>query len=184
MEEYFVEKAMQLLHAFEGGKSNHKNDRGGKTNRGVIQSVYDTYRINKGLSKKDVYEIVDDEVLDIYYHNYWLAGKCDKLPEKIALVHFDSCVNHGCGTAAKFLQRALGVGADGKIGPITLSKVQSFEVEDLVDKYSIQRESFYKKIVDRDSSQNVFLKGWLRRNKDITAYLKDEKSIEQINKEW
>lgn len=184
MEKIFSEKAMKLLHAFEGGKSDHKNDKGGRTNQGIIQSVYDDYRLAKGLTKKDVYEISGDEVLDIYYSRYWLVGKCDKLPEKIAIAQFDSCVNHGPGNAAKFLQRALGVDADGKIGPITLEKVKSFSEIDLIEKYSVQRETFYRKIVERDPSQNVFLKGWLRRNRDLTAYLKGEKSLEQIKKEW
>ena len=53
-----------LVH--EGGWSNHPKDPGGATMRGVIQRVYDGYRDRKGLGRRSVRQITDDELKEIY----------------------------------------------------------------------------------------------------------------------
>lgn len=98
---------------------------------------------------------------DIGFH-----GKCDKLPSMLAVIHFDSCINHGTKQAAKFLQRALGVTDDGIIGNITLSKAASLnavQLKTVALSYMLQRESFFRNLVAKRPKDAVFLKGWLSR---------------------
>src|SRR5690606_25467387 len=55
--------------------------------------------------------------------------RCDALPWPLALVTFDSAVNAGQGTAARWLQRALGVQADGIIGKHTIAAANHCNAE-------------------------------------------------------
>lgn len=167
------EQCLNYVLGIEGGYTNHNADRGGATNRGVTQSVYDDWRISKGFGRQPVSGISMDEVKAIYLSRYWLLGKCDRLPAPLDYIHFDGCVNHGVGQAAKFLQRALGVAADGAIGPVTLRAVEEEDkaghTDTICQDILHQREEFYDKIADRDPTQAVFLKGWHNRVAEVRA---------------
>lgn len=128
----------------EGGYANHPADRGGATNRGITQRVYDAWRTERGLAPRDVRYIDDAEVGTIYHDWYWVASGADGMAWPLALVHFDSYVNHLPTTAARFLRESNGD----------------------VTKYIALREAHYHAIVARDETQRVFLRGWLNR---ITA---------------
>jgi lysozyme family protein len=148
----------------EGGYVNHPNDRGGPTNKGITTGTYDTYRKVKGLPVQSVKDISDDEVQDIYYKSYWLKAHCDKLPFPLSLLVFDMSVNSGPLRAIKMLQRILGLGQDGIVGAKTLAAIESIkDARGASQDYLEEREAFYRAIVVNDSSQGVFLKGWLSR---------------------
>ncbi len=100
-------KCLQFILKWEGGYSNHPNDPGGKTNKGITQRVYDLYRTSKKLPRRDVRFISDDEVREIYFHKYWVRAHAGDLPAPLDLVVFDTAVNCGVGTAIRFLQQAL-----------------------------------------------------------------------------
>jgi len=155
----------------EGGYSNHKADRGGATNQGITQAVYDDWRIGRGFPRQPVSGISGDEVRAIYLAMYWLLGKCDQLPAPLDYIHFDGCVNHGVGQAARFLQRALGVPDDGAIGPVTLAAVcegdRAGRTDDICSNILDQRETFYIRLTEKDEKQKVFLKGWMHRITDL-----------------
>ena len=151
----------------EGGLSDHSADRGGRTNCGVTQKTYDTYRRNAGLSLRDVAKITFDEVEGLYRTMFWNVAKCGVLPQPLDLYVFDAAVNHGPGRAVKLLQRALGVGDDGIVGPVTIDALQeevaAGQLPDLARNFLAIRLSFYEQIVDNDPSQEVFLAGWENR---------------------
>jgi len=155
--------ALQMVLQFEGGFSDIKEDHGGKTNKGIIQTVYDSYRISFGLPVQSVQQISDTEVRDIYYKRYWLVARCDKLPNGVDKVHFDTAVNAGPSQAAKFLQRAIGVKDDGIIGDVTLAKVNTLDPKVVMKAYTNSRISFYIDLVVKDVTQIKFLKGWIKR---------------------
>jgi len=160
----FKEIALPLVLRYEGGYTNNPLDKGGATNKGIIQTEYDRYRKEKNLVLQSVKLITDDEVRDIYLNKYWLAGKCDQISSsKIAVIHFDTCVNTGLKQAAKFLQRTVNVVDDGIIGEKTIANVNKSEIMDVVNNYINQRRDFYQLIVKRNPTQQVFLKGWLNR---------------------
>lgn len=95
-----------------------------RTNKGITQSAYNAFRRSKNLPQADVFNISKQEA-DIYHNNDWKPGQCDKMVLALAVVQFDTAVNFGVGDAVQFLQDALGVAADGAIGPQTLAAFQT-----------------------------------------------------------
>jgi len=156
-------QALPVILRFEGGFVDDPIDRGGATNKGITQRTFDAWRVKNRLGKVSVRDITTEEVKDIYYRAYWLAGKCDALPWPASLAHFDASVNHGLRNAAKLLQRAVGATPDGRIGPQTLASVNATPTYKLVDKLLWGRVRFYLKIVKRRPEQIKFLRGWLTR---------------------
>ena len=169
------ERALKFVLKSEGGYFNHPHDKGGPTNKGIIQRVYDRYRDDRQADRRDVREITDDEVEDIYYNEYWVPGKCYKFSWPLYAVHFDGCVNTGVGQASKFLQRAVGASDDGVIGPKTImayeNKVNDVGVDEIVKHILEQRNGFYKLLVELDPTQKSFINGWLNRLDNLKEYI-------------
>jgi|AntAceMinimDraft_11_1070367.scaffolds.fasta_scaffold12013_4 lysozyme family protein len=139
-------------------------DNGGETKFGVAKNA------NTDL---DITALTWSQAKEVYFRRYWLNGSCDKLPARIAVLHFDGCVNHGVGRANKFLQIALDVGVDGVIGPITAAKAHKLNDIDVCNKICDQREAFYKRIVANNPNQGRFLNGWLRRINEMRSFTAD-----------
>lgn len=109
----------------EGGRVDDPRDPGGRTNKGITQRVYDDWRGEQGLPRRDVWTIVQPEVEAIYRMLYWNAIRGDELPSGVDYATFDFAVNSGVNRAIRTLQRAVGVQDDGKLGPITLEAVDN-----------------------------------------------------------
>ena len=125
-------EALALTLQFEGGYSDVADDRGGATNFGITQKVYDHYLNGLGDPLNDVADISSAEVAAIYRMWYWNPAHADALVSRLAKVHFDSAVNHGVGRAVKFLQQLVGVTTDGMWGPATFAAVASADQDALV----------------------------------------------------
>lgn len=170
-------ESLGLVLKYEGGYVNNPNDHGGETNKGIIQREYDRYRKLNKQEKRSVKYIEDAEVYEIYFENYWKAGKCSWFPAELAIVHFDSCVNCGTTQAAKFLQRAISIQADGVIGTKTFNALFARLKKELIifiiHDYLDQRSQFYYKLVEKDSSQRVFIKGWQNRISRLLKYIEE-----------
>lgn len=163
MDNLFKEIALPLVLKYEGGFTDHPLDKGGATNKGIIQSEYDAYRKEKKLNCQSVKFISQEEVEYIYFNKYWLKAKCEQMPKKVAVIHFDTSVNTGVKQAAKFLQRSVKVEDDGAVGKITLEAVNKLDQEMIITSYLDQRKSFYEYLVEKNPTQKVFLNGWLNR---------------------
>lgn len=165
MERFAV--CLKFVLAREGGYVNHPRDRGGATNKGITQRVYDEWRERKGEKPQSVEYIGDAEVYAIYNEQYWRPVRGALLPAPLDLVMFDSAVNHGPSKAIALLQESLGVEVDSHFGPSTLNamieRVAKTGTGDLADEVMDRRNQFYKRIVERDPTQNVFAKGWGNR---------------------
>lgn len=159
------DNALAFVLSWEGGYSNLLNDHGGATNQGITQSEYDRFRKAKGLIAQDVRRISNDELREIYYSSYWLPVHGNDLSYPLALSLFDSSVNCGPGTAIIFLEKSLGLPLDGgwgpNIGKTLAAKTSSADIALQIVDY---RHEYYKLIADIDTTQVVFLKGWLNRN--------------------
>lgn len=175
------EKCLAIILQFEGGFSDDPVDRGGATNKGIIQSEYNRYRSHKNLDERSVRYIEDDEVRDIYFNEFWLPSRCELMPEPLDLVMFDGAVNHGDGREMKFLQRSLDVAADGVWGPTTNAALQSAlnsqGPKSLALELIQQRILFYHQIVEHDASQNKFLHGWLNRMSSLEKMMGDSHGL-------
>ena len=169
------ERSLKFVLDAEGGFVNHPHDRGGKTNRGILQREYDKYRDNRQEDRRCVGEISEEELEDIYYNDYWVMGRCFKLPWPLCAVHFDGCVNTGVGQASKFLQRAVGSKDDGIIGAKTImafeNKAKEVGVNASVKNILEQRKGFYELLAKLDSLQKSFSKGWDNRLKNLKEYI-------------
>jgi len=98
-------------------------------------------------------------VAPLYKRKFWDACKCNDMPTGIDYLVFDFAVNAGPGRSAKILQTAVGVPADGGIGPITLEAVNKMDGDDLIKKFSQAKEDFYRSL----NTFETFGKGWLNR---------------------
>lgn len=143
----------------EGGKVDDPSDPGGRTAYGVTQRVYDDWRREQGLPKRDVWHIVPAETEAIYRMNYWNAVRADELPSGVDYAVFDFAVNSGVNRAARYLQRAVGVEDDGKIGPVTLATVNRKPACETVAALCAARLDFISHI----STFARFGRGWSAR---------------------
>lgn len=159
MQEKYQESLAMVL-VFEGGYVNHPKDPGGATNKGVTQKTYNAYRTGKGETVRSVKEITKEEIHEIYKKQYWDAVQGDKLPAGIDGTLFDGAVNSGPSRSVMWLQKALGVGADGVIGQQTLAALRGVNDHDaLITKILNERMKFLKQL----KTWNDFGKGWTKR---------------------
>jgi lysozyme family protein len=146
------------------GYVNDPDDAGGETKYGVAKNA------NQDL---DIKVMTWEDAKAVYYKRYWLAGSCDKMTPRLAVLHFDGCVNHGIKKASMFLQISVGTTADGAIGPATLAKAASLNELDTCAKICDRRAQFYRDIVANKPTQAKFLNGWLRRITEMRAFVLD-----------
>jgi lysozyme family protein len=161
-------KALALVLRHEGGYSNHPQDPGGATMRGVTQRVYDAYRRRTKKPTQPVRSIDDKELQDIYKKQYWDAVAADSLPSGLDYAMFDYAVNSGPTRATKDLQRVLGERVDGHVGQILLDAVKEANPADLIEGLCSRRLAFLKRL----RTWSVFSKGWSRRVNDVLAISK------------
>ena len=141
----------------EGGWSDHPADPGGATNHGVTLATYRRYR--PGATKADLRVITTGELRQIYTDGYWTPIRGDDLPAGLDLVAFDAAVNSGVRRGARWLQSALGVVADGKIGPRTVAAAQAADASVAIKKAIQARRAFLTSL----PTWKTFGKGWSRR---------------------
>ena len=155
--------ALPFVLRWEGGYVDHPADPGGRTNKGVTQRVYDAWRARRGLATQHVRLITDEEVHAIYASDYWQPPRCDLLPSKLDVVHFDTAVNMGVGRAVRFLQASVGCGVDGAFGSGTAQAVAACNPRDVLGAYCAARAEFYRRLVVRNPKLAAFQKGWNNR---------------------
>ena len=114
----------------EGGETytNDPRDPGGPTKYGValnfnLGTIPDKNGDGK-ITALDVRMMEEADALVIYRDRYWRPGKCDALPDALALAHADTLYNIGPGAAPRILQRA--VNACG-LGIAVLLRAQAAE---------------------------------------------------------
>lgn len=90
----------------EGGKVDHPHDPGGRTNQGITQKTYTTYRKRHRHATRDVFSMTTDERDDIYKTGYWDRIGGDELPIGVDYCAFDLAVNSGPLKAQRFLKLA------------------------------------------------------------------------------
>ena len=162
------QRAFKLLASHEGGYTNHPEDPGGPTNRGVTQRTYDNYRRCHRKTPRDVRSITDQEVATLYRTQYWDAVRADDLPEGVAYCVFDAAVNSGPSRAARWLQAGIGAGIDGVVGDETVGCAASIDPRQLIDEYCDCRLAFMQRL----RHWPVFRNGWSRRVAEVRAQSK------------
>lgn len=142
--------------------------------------------INLGTSKgknlfitKDQIKIVNsklsnsnfkERIIKFYKTLFWDEINGDKiLSQTFAESFFDFGVNAGTPTAAKILQRLIGVKDDGDIGPTTIYVLNCELLEnhhELFTEFSVKKIDRYKDIIGDAKIKIKYLNGWLNRTFD------------------
>ena len=148
------DKAMEFVFRWEGGYVNDPQDPGGETNHGISKKAYPNV---------DITNLTKEAAKEIYRRDYWIKGKCDRMDWPLNIVQMDCAVNAGIPQASKFLQRALGVDDDGRIGPVTLSAIRDYDADVLAVLAIAEREHFYRILAQKKPQLSKFLNGWLNR---------------------
>jgi lysozyme family protein len=143
----------------EGGYVDHPDDPGGATNMGITLRTLADWRGVATLAKAEVRNLTRAEAERIYRTRYWNTVLADDLPVGIDQAVFDFAVNSGPDRAIRTLQGALGVAADGIIGPHTRAALRLRPSRALVDNICDRRLAFLRTL----STFAVFGRGWTSR---------------------
>ncbi len=164
-DEAVFQYALAHVLRMEGGFSDDPYDPGGPTNLGITLADLAAFR---GIAvttdteqdlRSDVAALTVVAVTPIYRQRYWTKSCAPTLPAALALFHFDTAVNHGVVTAARTLQIALGVSADGEIGPVTQAAARTCDPQPTLERYAELRRQRYRAL----PTFWRFGRGWLAR---------------------
>lgn len=161
------DRALALTLQYEGGFADHPNDPGGRTMKGVTERKFHAWLSDHGREPYDVRDITDEDLRAFYLERYWDDGYCTQLPDLLAIVHFDACVNHGDKQALKLLQRAVGTPADGMWGEMTRAAVDGCVEDRAVREYIRHRINLFVTLWMRRPDLRVFMGGWISRARHI-----------------
>jgi lysozyme family protein len=163
------DNALKFVLKQEGGYSNHPADKGGATNKGIIQSVYNRYRRDKNLSIRSVKDIEDKEVKEIYENQYWDKIRAQYIKAPLGLVLFDTAVNFGVSGSIRRLQKALDVPVTGSWTQNISDVIHTCDAGKIALVICRMRMDWRNYIAKHDPSQKVFLKGWLNRDNELAS---------------
>ena len=144
--------------ASEGGYVNHRDDPGGPTNMGITQSTLAAWR-KRPVSVDEVKRLTRAEAERIYRAQYWDTIRGDELPPGVDYAVFDISVNSGPGRAAKFLQQALRIEADGVVGSKTIAAAAAVSDVKLASDICNRRLKWLSTLI----TWRAFGRGWRSR---------------------
>ena len=75
------ERCLAITLKWEGGYSNHPDDPGGPTMRGIIQREYNTWRKKNGKRLRPVHQIDEDELQSIYRNDTGMRWAAKSRPQ-------------------------------------------------------------------------------------------------------
>jgi lysozyme family protein len=161
----------------EGGCSDDPDDRGGRTNYGITETVFKDALNRLVISGvTDIKNLTVAQAKAIYRIDYWLSIKLDQvLNIDIAGEIFDTAVNMGRSRAVKIVQESLNflgekMVVDGIMGAATLAAINKWIQRDVralfvcLNGYQFMK---YVDIVKSNPGQVKFARGWTKR---IQAY--------------
>ena len=155
------DQAFDRLLGHEGEYANDSRDPGGETMWGVTRRV----ALQEGYTG-EMRVLPRDTAKAIYRRRYWDAIHGDEMPDALRYALFDAAVNSGVKQATQWLQRAMNVGDDGLLGPLTLEAAKRANGKDLAVKLTAERLDFMTSL----PTWSAFGRGWARR---IAANLKE-----------
>lgn len=160
------DQAFKQMLASEGGFTDDERDNGnklpdgrkGSTMLGVTQFNWEQH-VGHQVTHDQMRKLTPADVEPLYKKKYWDVVRADELPSGIDYLVFDLGVNAGPGRSIKLLQAAVGVPADGGFGPMTMAAVLAVDPVELIDKFSQNKEHFYRGLDDF----KTYGTGWLNR---------------------
>lgn len=159
---------MDEVFRHEGGMSMHRGDPGNWTGGRV--GVGELRGTNFGIAAHahpdvDIPNLTKEQAREIYRRKYWAPVRGDDLPAGIDLATMDPAVNSGVARGARWIQQALGVAADGRVGPITVAAAAKAAPVPVIQKACKVRMGFLRGLRTWDT----FGRGWSRRVASVEA---------------
>lgn len=148
------DEAFTRLLGHEGGYSNHSADPGGETMWGI---THDTAKRNGYFG--DMKAMPVEFAKKVAKRMYWDAVRGDDMPSAIRFDLFDGAYNSGPEQAIKWLQRAVFVDDDGRIGPITMTAARTYNPLAVLARYNGHRLDMLNDL----RTWATFGKGWAQR---------------------
>jgi lysozyme family protein len=164
----------QIVMKYEGGYVNHPDDPGGETYNGISRRAHPNWEGWPLIDQKK--PIPEDLVRRFYYEQFWKPLRCEEMSSPIGEYLFDFAVNAGIRQAVITIQSAVGVAADGILGPITMEAIRRSDVRILMYELLLRRIDFYISItLPRRKQFAAFLLGWMRRTVEVFKLLTAQK---------
>lgn len=161
-------ECLKIVLKHEGGYVNHPKDPGGRTNLGVTQRVWEAWTGRKA-TEQEMRSLTVDMVAPLYRQKYWDKVRGRDLAPGLDLHVFDFGVNAGPARAIRYLQMMVSTNPDGQFGPATMralsNYIDQYGTAKAITRYGELREEYYRQL----RTFPTFGKGWLRRNREVTA---------------
>jgi lysozyme family protein len=141
--------AFAFVLSAEGEWSNDPHDPGGKTKYGISKKAH---------SEVDISALTLDQAEEIYYRDYWMPIHGDGILPKLAIAVFDGAVNQGVYGTILLMQQAVGITADGKIGPRTLAAARKANNDQIANFLALRALAYAG-----DANYQRYGYGWIRR---------------------
>lgn len=152
------------------GFANDPDDLGGATMCGVTLATFTDYCRRKGYPRPTIVRlkaIKYKEWLEILKTMFWDKWKADQINnESIALILFDWVWGSG-KYGITIPQKAIGVTADGIVGPKTIAAVNAKDPKQLFDLIRKERLAYIERICRSRPTNLKYKRGWLNRLNDI-----------------
>ena len=152
------------------GFANDPDDLGGATMCGVTLVTFTEYFRRKGYPRPTIVRlkaIKYKEWLEILKTMFWDKWKADQINnESIALILVDWVWGSG-KYGITIPQKAIGVTADGIVGPKTIAAVNAKDPKQLFDLIRKERLAYIERICRSRPTNLKYKRGWLNRLNDI-----------------
>lgn len=152
------------------GFANDPDDLGGATMCGVTLATFTDYCRRKGYPRPTIVRlkaIKYKEWLEILKTMFWDKWKADQISnESIALILVDWVWGSG-KYGITIPQKAIGVTADGIVGPKTIAAVNAKDPKQLFDLIRKERLAYIERICRSRPTNLKYKRGWLNRLNDI-----------------
>lgn len=152
------------------GFANDPDDLGGATMCGVTLATFTEYCRRKGYPRPTIVRlkaITYKEWLEILKTMFWDKWKADQINnESIALILVDWVWGSG-KYGITIPQKAIGVTADGIVGPKTIAAVNAKDPKQLFDLIRKERLAYIERICRSRPTNLKYKRGWLNRLNDI-----------------
>lgn len=163
--------AFERVIGHEGGFQADPRDRGNWTGGAFGQG--DLNGTKFGISAMsypdlDIRGLTPDQAKAIYWKEWWLPLKMERMPQALPYQLFDAAINHGKHRASMLLQHAVRTTTDGAIGPKTLAAAAAMDHNDILMRFLAARLRFMAQI----KTWPTYGKGWAVRiadNLDLAA---------------
>lgn len=149
-------------------------DSGGPTKFGITQKTFEHY-FGRLSSTQEIKDMTIDVAKEIYYKNYWLALKCDKLISLgVSTALFNSGALYGVKTTTLYAQDSANkLGADLKVdgifGDKTADAINMLNSSSFLDGFHEQLMARIDTLCETNPKNERFRKGWTKRADRLLA---------------